>query len=84
MILNFLLEFFLTMINSAIVIVPKVTLPVAISSNLTLAMGYWNTFEGIFPFAEYLMFLMLTVILPFELGLLLLKFFLGSRAPHKA
>lgn len=55
----------------------------AISSSLYTAMGYWNSFMVTFPYAEATWNAFLFVIIPFEVALLLLKFFLGHRTPIK-
>lgn len=42
----------------------------------------WNAFLITFPYAEVAWNVLLYWIIPFELGLMVLKFFLGSRMPN--
>jgi len=44
---------------------------------------YWNSFMDTFPYAQILWSVFLKVVIPFEIVLLIVKFFLGSRAPVK-
>ena len=68
-------------------IIPTVTLasiPVfgqPIVDILTSMIQMWNAFMVTFPYAQTAWHLVLWVIIPFEIGLLVLKFFLGHRTP---
>lgn len=59
--------------------IPQVGEPVA--DTLTLMVEYWNSFLITFPYAVIVWHMFLYVILPFELIMLIMKFFLGSRRP---
>jgi len=52
-----------------------------VSSVLSTAITTWNALLGTIPYLNYSWHVFLVVILPFELLLLLGKFFLGSRMP---
>ena len=48
---------------------------------LTLVIGYWNTFLLVIPLFAIPWNLFLNIIVPFEIALIMLKFFLGHRSP---
>ena len=87
MILNLFIETILYVISGIFYIVPTATiadLPLygsQISSVLYEIMGTWNAFLEIFPYGLIAWHIFLWVIIPFELALLVMKFFLGSRVP---
>jgi len=67
--------------------IPKVTIasiPYAgsfMASTLTTVVGVWNSFLDTFPYAIVAWHMFLFVILPFEVIMLVMKFFLGHRTP---
>lgn len=65
-------------------ILPSAILPSYALSLLATAIGTYNSFLDIFPFATLPTQLFLGVVLPFELALLIGKFFLGSRLPSNS
>jgi len=52
-----------------------------VSTGLTTMVGVWYGFLETFPYAQLPWNIFLFVILPFEIGLILLKFFFGNRLP---
>jgi hypothetical protein len=52
-----------------------------IVSILTTIIGIWNSFRDTFPYAGTIWDVFLFVIIPTEIVILTLKFFLGHRAP---
>jgi len=52
-----------------------------VSNGLLFFVTKWNAFLVTFPYAETAWNVFLLIILPFELLILLSKFFLGSRSP---
>jgi len=88
MIFNLLINLVLLVFGSLFVFLPEVSiasLPYigpSISSFLYQAMGIWNAFMVTFPYAQIGWQVFLYVILPFEVLMLVGKFFLGSRMPH--
>lgn len=89
MIINYLISFILGIISIFFVFLPVVTLadiPVigdTISSLLLTMVRMWNSFIDTFPYAGTAWQVFLYVILPFELLMLVGKFFLGHRMPDK-
>jgi len=53
----------------------------SVSSILLTVVRYWNTFMETFPYAQTGWDIFIYVIIPFEIALLTLKLFLGSRTP---
>lgn len=51
---------------------------------LIFIMGYWNSFMETLPYLIVVWQMFIYVIIPFEIGLLILKFFLASRVPANA
>jgi len=83
LILNFIVSF-LAMILSPIPTVTVASVPFVgsfIQTYLTLAVHYFNTAITIVPYLALPWFIFTHVIIPFELTLLLLKVFFGSRTP---
>ena len=86
MIITFLIQLILMTIQIIFDFLPTATIqqiPLIgdiVNTSLNTMIGYWNSFEIILPYAIALkeVFLM---ILTFEIGLLVLKFFLGNRLP---
>jgi len=56
-------------------------LPFGIDDALVSIVGTWNAFLVTFPYADIAWTMFIYFILPFELGMLLLKIILGSRTP---
>lgn len=87
MIINLLINLFLLIFGSLFVFLPEVTISSIpfigsyISDALVLMVVYWNSFVDVFPYAEIVFHTFLTIILPFELLLIVAKFFLGHRVP---
>lgn len=72
------------LLKSILVILPTVILPSFVISLLTTAVGTYNSFLDIFPYATLPTAIFLNIILPFEISLLIAKFFLGSRVPSRS
>jgi len=87
MITNLVIFVIVSIISTVFLILPAVSIASipsigpAVSSALITAVGIWNSFIVSFPYAGIAWNVFLIVILPFELLLLLAKFFLGSRVP---
>jgi hypothetical protein len=87
MIVTLFLNIVIAVIGVIFMIIPTVTLasiPVfgqPITDILTSMIHMWNAFMVTFPYAQTAWHLILWVIIPFEIGLLVLKFFLGHRTP---
>jgi len=86
MIINLIINLILLVFGSLFVFFPVVhlsDLPFGeqIVSVLTQIMGIWNAFVSTFPYAEIGFQVFLYVIIPFEILLIIAKFFLGSRLP---
>jgi len=87
MIINLLLNLVILVFGFLFSILPVVTLadiPYAgqfISDLLIIMIHVWNAFLETFPYAQDAWYLFLLVVLPFEILMLVAKFFLGSRAP---
>jgi len=87
MIITFILNIILIVFAGLFNFIPAVTIssiPVIGSflSNLLITMvGIFNGFMETFPYAVIVWHMFLWVILPFEILLIVVKFFLGSRVP---
>lgn len=87
MITNFLIGTIVLIFSSLVSIIPNVSftdIPVVgpfVIEYLSLAMSYWNGFMNLVPYLHLPWTILLTVIIPFEMGLLIAKFFFGSRLP---
>jgi hypothetical protein len=87
MIINLLINFLLLIFGSLFVFFPVVsisTIPLvgpSIYSSLVFMVTTWNSFMVTFPYAQVLWDSFLYIIIPFEVVMLVLKFFLGHRAP---
>lgn len=81
MIITLILQVLVYMISGIFWLLPTVSLPVGVVSAMTNMVQYYNSFLDIFPFAVLPTQIFLWIILPFEIGLLIAKFFLGSRIP---
>jgi len=87
MIVDALITVIITILTGIFGFLPVVTvadIPVVgsqISSTLLWVVLKWNAFLDTFPYATIVWQIFLYVILPFELLLLLGKFFLGHRLP---
>jgi len=88
MIINLLINLVLLIFGSLFVFFPEVdisSIPYigdTVRGYLVQAVQVWNAFISTFPYAGIAWQVFLYVILPFEIVMLVLKFFLGSRAPH--
>jgi len=87
MIINLLINLILLIFGSLFVFLPEVTISsipvigeytVAILNVMVLT---WNAFVDTFPYAGTAWRVFLTIILPFEITLLIAKFFLHNRVP---
>lgn len=87
MIITFLLSIIVTVFSFIFKIFPVVTIASipyfgqSMSDTLIQVVGYWNGFMQTFPYALTAWHIFLWFIIPFEIGLLVLKFFLGHRTP---
>jgi len=87
MIINLLFNAILLLFGLLFSILPTVTLAdipffgPEISSNLTIAVQIWNGFLESFAYARSAYWILIIVIIPFELLMLLARFFLGHRTP---
>jgi len=87
MIVTLLISVILSIFGAIFALLPEVTIAdiayigPTLSSTLTTMVQKWNAFMVTFPYAETGYNVFIYVILPFELLLLLTKFFLGSRTP---
>ena len=81
MIVTLLINLVIMIFGVLFVFLPIVHLPDVVNSTLISATQIWNTFLETLPYARLPWHLFLYVILPFELLLLLAKFFLGHRLP---
>lgn len=87
MITNILLSIVFVLISTIFSWLPVVTiasLPFIgefVSSSLLLMVQYWNSFLITFPYASIAWNVFLIVIVPFELFMLLMRFFFGARVP---
>lgn len=87
MITNFLLDLVVIIFAGLLSWMPVVTLasiPVVggfISNTLQMAVGYFNSAMITLPYLQVVWHMFLWVVLPFELALLILKFFLGNHMP---
>jgi len=87
MILNLLINFILLIFSSLFIFLPEVHLSdipyigAPLVSGLTYMVGIWNSFMITFPYAVIGWQVFLWVIVPFEILLLVAKFFLGHRLP---
>lgn len=52
-----------------------------ISNILITMMQTWNAFMVTFPYAVFAWHMLLWVVIPFEIGMLIMKFFLGHHIP---
>jgi len=87
MITSILINFIMLIVGAIFSLFPTVTvasIPFVgqyINTALVFMVTTWNSFLDIFPYAQLPWHLVLTVIIPMEVSLLLLKFFLGHRLP---
>jgi len=89
MIITLLLNFILLVFGTIFSFLPVVSIadvPIiggTLRSLLVYIVQMWNAFLNTFPYAETAWYIFLVVILPFEILMLIAKFFLGSRSPAK-
>jgi len=87
MIVTFLLNVIIMIFSVVFYVLPVVTIatiPIigeSVSETLYLMVSYWNSFMLTFPYAEVGWEIFILIIVPFEIGLVIAKFFLGSRTP---
>jgi len=87
MLTTYLITFILVILKGIFSILPSVSIasiPIigtSVSSTLTIIMGYLYGFLNVFPYAYDIWHVFLVVIIPFELILIIMKFFVGSRMP---
>lgn len=77
MIVYYLLQAIISVIHSFFI----VDLPFFVNNFLLTATGYYHSFMLVFPPAVLPFTIFVTIILPFELIMLVAKFFLGHRLP---
>lgn len=87
MILNYIFDAFISIINGVLSFLPEVSLSSVfgfdLASLLTSVVTVWNAFMETFPYARVAWQVLLWIILPFEGLMLLGKFLLGHRMPSK-
>jgi len=87
MIINLITNFVLLLFGMIFVFFPKVTIAdiplvgAPFSEYFSGFMDTWYTILTMIPYLQDVWFVLLWVILPFEIGLLVMKFFLGHRMP---
>jgi len=68
-------------------VIPQVTLNQipffgeTIRSTLVTMMGYWNSLIDTLPYLQVLWNSLIYIVLPFEMGLIVMKLLLGNRTP---
>lgn len=89
MIINLLINLILLIFGSLFVFLPVVTLEnvpyigEALRGIIIDMVGVWKAVLTTFPYAQVAWDVFLYVIMPFEILLLVSKFFLGHRSPHQ-
>lgn len=87
MIIFFLLYIFVLFLSGVFSLLPVANLAsipiigIPLRSALVQMVAIWNSAMDTFPYAEIVWNIFLYVIVPFELFMLILKFFLGGRLP---
>jgi len=85
MILNYLFDALINIINGVLSFLPEVSLDsifgIDFATPLYSIVATWNAFMDTFPYAEVAWRMLLWVVLPFEALMLLGKFLLGHRLP---
>lgn len=88
MIINLLINLILLIFGAIFLILPEVSIAdipyvgFYIDDYLTFAVTTWNGFLDTFPYAQTAWHMFLVIILPFEILMLIAKFFLGHRTPQ--
>jgi len=88
MIINLLIAVIINLLSAIFVISPVVTISDVwiigsdLSNYLTMAVQYWNSFMITFPYAQTGWNVFLYTIIPFEIMMLTMRFFLGHRNPE--
>lgn len=88
MIITLLINLVILIFGSIFVFLPVVTIadiPIMgefISESLTFMVQVWNSFLETVPYLTFTWSIFLYILLPFEILLLIGKFFLGHRMPH--
>lgn len=81
MITNYFLQFIDNIMFYVFSFFGEVSLPDIFSTNLLKMVQYYNTAIDTLPYLQLPMQVFVYTIIPFEIGLLLLKVFAGSRTP---
>jgi len=87
MIINLILTVIIDLVSFIFSFVGSVTIAdipqigTTISNGLLTMVTTWNAIIETVPYLEIVSFIFFWVIIPLEIGLLVLKFFLGSRVP---
>jgi len=87
MIINLLISVIVNLFAGIFYFIPVVTISsipfigTDASNILNRAVLIWNAFMVTFPYAQFAWHVFLFAIIPFEILMLLSKFFLGSRSP---
>lgn len=87
MITQFFVNIIIIIVSTIFSIFPVVSLAsfgsvgVSIESTILFVVQMWNAFLITFPYGQIAWTMFLTVVIPFEITMLVLKFFLGSRTP---
>jgi len=89
MLIQILIDLEDIIVSSILGLIPSVTLASipfignTVQSSLISFVTYLNAFIDIFPYAEIVWQLFIYGVIPFEIGLITLKFFLGNRTPAR-
>jgi len=87
MIINLLINAILLSFGLLLQFLPSATIadiPIigeTVSSIMIFAVTHWNSVIDTFPYFDIVWTLFLYIVIPFEVGLLVLRFFLGHRTP---
>lgn len=80
MIITFIINALVTFINGFFFLLPSVELPEGVENFLTNGVAYYKMFSDMFPPTDLFLSLMLWYF-AFKIGMLVAKFFFGSRLP---
>lgn len=80
MIITFIINTLVTFVNGFFGLLPPVELPDGVQSFLSNGVAYYKMFSDMFPPTDLFMSLMLWYF-TFKIGMLIAKFFFGSRLP---
>jgi len=81
MIINLLINALLLVFGAFFLIFPVVHLPEVLSTPLTMASSAWYGIFETIPYLEVVWNTFLYILIPFEISMIIIKFFLGHRVP---